>query len=252
MISLIRNEMMKIFSRASSWIYMFIIVAVVFLFGLLFRGDPILGKGTETTWDFMHISIMIGMLVTLFSVIVSSGNVAAEFSSGTIKQLLIRPHARWKILLSKYITVTIYSLLLLLVLYVSSFLIGSIFFEKASFAANGNLFQKVALYIPSLLISTAIAFMLSTLFRNQALAVGVGIFVLWISSTLNGLFIMLMHKLAWVKLLIFPHLNLTVYATQPELISGVNLTFSIIVLSCYYVIFMLLTFVFFQKRDVSF
>ncbi|MDQ0175175.1 ABC transporter permease [Bacillus chungangensis] len=252
MISLIRNEMMKIFSRASSWIYMLIIVAVVFLFGLVFRGDPILGKGTETTWDFMHISIMIGMLVTLFSVIVSSGNVAAEFSRGTIKQLLIRPHARWKILLSKYIAVTIYSFLLLLVLYLSSYLIGSILFEKAAFAASESFFQKAALYVPSLIISTAIAFMLSTLFRNQALAVGVGIFVLWISSTLNSLLILLMHKFAWVKLLIFSHMNLTVYATQPELISGVNLTFSIIVLSCYYFIFMLLTFFFFQKRDVSF
>ena len=49
-------------------------------------------------------------LVTLFTVIVGAGIVAAEFSQGTIKMLLTRPVNRWKILTSKYITTMLFGL----------------------------------------------------------------------------------------------------------------------------------------------
>ena len=70
-----------------------------------------------STWHFLNSTVLgIGMLVTLFSVIVGSASVASEFTDGTIKQLLIRPHPRWAILLSKYLSVILYAIVLLGVL----------------------------------------------------------------------------------------------------------------------------------------
>lgn len=225
-----------------------------------------------TNWDYMK-DIVIGItsLVTLFSVIIASGNIAAEYSDGTIKQLLIRPHKRWKILLSKYITINLYSLFLLFVLIVSGYIIGSILFENGSFSEKtvietyiqggqdpiittvGAQFVKgILLYLPSLLIINTISFMLSTLFKNQSLAVGVGIFVLFLNSVLGAILFSLLDRYEWFKYIIFPHLDLQIYLYGNNFYDLLTLPFSLTILAVYYIIFMVLTFTYFQKRDITF
>jgi ABC-2 type transport system permease protein len=313
MIPLIQNELMKIFGKMASWIYMIVIVLAVLIAGIIyskFSADPNpnwkqdtqteitmlenqmasasgdekkmiqnqieqtqqfldqdINPNAKTNWHFMNdVVVGVSSLVTLFVVVVGSANVAAEFSDGTIKQLLIRPHQRWRILLSKYIAVIIYALLLVLTLIVSGYIIGLLLFGSGDF--NMKMFEitlegrKVAIvgtqfllkmlyFIPSLLIIMTIAFMLSTLFKSQALAVGIGIFVLFFSSTLGGIILMLADKYTWAKLLIFPHLDLTVYALQDRILEDITLPVSLSILAVYYAVFMVLTFFFFQKRDIS-
>ncbi|WP_226676579.1 ABC transporter permease [Mesobacillus jeotgali] len=313
MIPLIQNELMKIFGKMASWIYMIVIVLAVLIAGIIyskFSADPNpnwkqdtqteitmlenqmasasgdekkmiqnqieqtqqfldqdINPNAKTNWHFMNdVVVGVSSLVTLFVVVVGSANVAAEFSDGTIKQLLIRPHQRWRILLSKYIAVIIYALLLVLTLIVSGYIIGLLLFGSGDF--NMKMFEitlegrKVAIvgtqfllkmlyFIPSLLIIMTIAFMLSTLFKSQALAVGIGIFVLFFSSTLGGIILMLADKYTWAKLLIFPHLDLTVYALQDRILEDITLPVSLSILAVYYAVFMMLTFFFFQKRDIS-
>jgi ABC-2 type transport system permease protein len=313
MIALIQNEMMKIFGKMASWIFMIVIVLAVLIAGIIymkFSGEPnpnwrediqaeitmlenqlpsapeeekpliqtqidqnqeYLDKNinptAKTNWHFMNdVVIGVSSLVTLFVVVVGSANVAAEFSDGTIKQLLIRPHRRWSILLSKYIAVIIYALLLVATLVVSGYIIGLILFGSGDFnmkifevtlegrkeaIVGTQFFLKMLYYLPSLLIIMSIAFMLSTLFKSQALAVGIGIFVLFFSSTLGGIILMLADKYVWAKFLIFPHLDLTVYALQERILEDITLPFSLSILALYYAIFMIVTFFFFQKRDIS-
>jgi ABC-2 type transport system permease protein len=313
MIPLIQNELMKIFGKMASWIYMIVIVLAVLIAGIIYSNfsadsnpnwkqdtqneiimlenqmasasgdekkmiqnqidqtqeflDQDINPNAKTNWHFMNdVVVGVSSLVTLFVVVVGSANVAAEFSDGTIKQLLIRPHQRWRILLSKYIAVIIYALLLVLTLIVSGYIIGLLLFGSGDF--NMKMFEitlegrKVAIvgtqfllkmlyFIPSLLIIMTIAFMLSTLFKSQALAVGIGIFVLFFSSTLGGIILMLADKYTWAKFLIFPHLDLTVYALQDRILENITLPVSLSILAVYYAIFMMLTFFFFQKRDIS-
>ncbi|MBT2681020.1 ABC transporter permease subunit [Bacillus sp. ISL-35] len=313
MIGLIQNELMKIFGKMASWIYMVIMVLAILIAGIIymkFSADPNpnwrqdteaeiamlenqlasasddekaliqsqidqtqefldenINPNAKTNWHFMNdVVVGVSSLVTLFVVVVGSANVAAEFSDGTIKQLLIRPHQRWRILLSKYIAVIIYALLLVITLIVSGYIIGLVLFGNGDF--NMKIFEitlegrKVAIvgeqfllkmlyFIPSLLMIMTIAFMLSTLFKSQALAVGIGIFVLFFSSTLGGIILMLADKYTWAKFLIFPHLDLTVYALQERILEDITLPVSLSILAVYYAIFMMLTFFFFQKRDIS-
>ncbi|MCM3118426.1 ABC transporter permease [Neobacillus sp. MER 74] len=313
MIALIRNELMKLFQRKSSWIYPIIVVLAVIVGGIIYNkvsGEPDpnwqagmkaeiaelqqnaktaedeekqfitdeieqkqkyldenVNPNSVSNWHFMN-NVVFGVttLVTLLAVIVCSASVSSEFADGTIKQLLIRPHQRWAILMSKYLSLIIYSLILVTTLITAGYLVGTIIFGNGDFTAKifemaidgqkvaevgPQFFLKIAYYLPSLLVITAIAFMLSTLFKSQALAVGIGIFVLFISSTLGGLIVLLAEKYEWAKYLIFPHLDLTIYALQDKILGDITLPISLVILAVYYAIFMILTFVFFQKRDIS-
>jgi ABC-2 type transport system permease protein len=314
MIGLIQNELIKIFEKRASWIYIAVLVIAMIVGAIIYQkvngeadenwrqnleaqnaqyqeeikqtpadqdtswiedqisqNERFLEKNInpteKTNWHFMN-DVVIGVttLVTLFAVIVASAVVAAEFSDGTIKQLLIRPHKRWKILLSKYIAVLLYSVILILTLVVSGFIVGMLFFGLGDFQApffeytldgqkeavlGPQFLLKVAYFLPSLLMITTISFMLSTLFKSQSVAVGIGIFVLFVSSTLGGLIIMLAEEYTWAKFLIFPHLDLTVFALQDKILENITLTGSLTILAVYYIVFMVATFVYFQKRDVS-
>ncbi|MBM7691006.1 ABC-2 type transport system permease protein [Peribacillus deserti] len=313
MISLIRNELMKMFQRKSSLIYLIIIVLAVIAGGIIYNkvvGEPNenwqaevkaeisqmqqdskeasgeekqfinnqieqkqkyldenINPNAVSNWHFMN-DVVYGMtmLVSLLAVIVCSASVSSEFADGTIKQLLIRPHQRWAILLSKYLSLIIYSLMLVATLIAAGYLVGLVIYGNGDFSAKifdmaidgqketavgPQFFLKIAFYLPSLLIITAIAFMLSTLFKSQALAVGIGIFVLFISSSLGGLIVVLADKYEWAKYLIFPHLDLTVYALQDKILGDITLPISLTILAVYYAFFMAMTFVFFQRRDIS-
>ncbi|MFE3975310.1 MULTISPECIES: ABC transporter permease [unclassified Peribacillus] len=223
----------------------------------------------NTNWTYMaEWTTALTSFVTLFVVIVCSSLVSSEFSDGTIKQLLIRPYKRWKILLSKYITSLLFAALLLASLLIFSYLIGIIFFGNGSYSDKimdpgsfgefstvvvGEYFVDMIVYwIPGFLVITTIAFMLSTLFKNQALAVGISIFILFASSTLNMVIQSFIGKYEWLKFVLFPHLDLRGYISGTmEMFDGATLGFSMSVLGIYYLIFLALTFFFFQKKDIT-
>lgn len=222
----------------------------------------------NTNWTYMaEWTVLLTSFVILFVVIVCSSLVSSEFSDGTIKQLLIRPYKRWKILLSKYITSLLFAALLLASLLIFSYLIGIIFFGNGSYSDKimdpasfefspvvvGDYFVDMIVYwIPGFLVITTIAFMLSTLFKNQALAVGISIFILFASSTLNMVIQSFIGKYEWLKFVLFPHLDLRGYISGTmEMFDGATLGFSMGVLGIYYLIFLALTFFFFQKKDIT-
>jgi ABC-2 type transport system permease protein len=117
----------------------------------------------------------------------------------------------------------------------------------------GEYFVDMIVYwIPGFLVITTIAFMLSTLFKNQALAVGISIFILFASSTLNMVIQSFIGKYEWLKFVLFPHLDLRGYISGTiDMFDGATLGFSVGVLGIYYLIFLALTFFFFQKKDIT-
>ena len=315
MISLIRNEWMKIFAKASSYVFIGILVVAVIGSAFIARAvnnnndwqaeeqanieiykadlaDPNMSeeekayaaeelKAAEarldagvdpykiTTWTFMSDWVIsFTSFVTLFAVIVCSASVSSEFSDGTIKQLLIRPHRRWKILLSKYITSLLFAGFMLIILLVAGYLTGLIFFDQGSFsekmvdplsydnnitvAAGSYFIDMVVYWIPGFIMITTIAFMLSTLFKNQSIAVGIAVFILFASSTLNVLITSFVERYEWLKFVLFPHLDLRGYITDSmPMFEGATLGLSLGVLAVYYVLFVAITFFVFKKKDIS-
>lgn len=130
--------------------------------------------------------------LSIIIVIISGGIVSSEFQKGTIRLLVIRPNKRWKILLSKFLTIIILTLGLALITYTASFITNGILYGFKDYfikdlVINNNKVKEVSFILISLckmfilliptLFSGLIAFFLSSVTRNTALSVGISIFL---------------------------------------------------------------------------
>jgi ABC-2 type transport system permease protein len=97
-----------------------------------------------------------------------------------------------------------------------------------------------------MLMIVTLAFMLSTVFRSSSLAIGIALGLLFIGPLLVGL----IAKYAWAKYYLFSN-TLSQYVNDSPMIEGLTLQFSIGILLVYFLVFNLLSWVIFVKRDVA-
>lgn len=199
-------------------------------------------------------------LVTLFTVIVAAGIVASEFSQGTIKMLLTRPVKRWKILTSKYIAVLLFALLMAALTFVTTAVAAFLFFgfgdgallvwngtevvERSWIAESLRLF---ALRFASTWMIGTFAFMLGTVFRSSSLAIGLSIFLMF--TGIQAAYLLSNYEI--VKYYLFTHTDLTQYETGFLITPDITMTFSVIVLIVYFLIFMAISYWTFSRRDIT-
>ncbi|QDP39079.1 ABC transporter permease [Radiobacillus deserti] len=214
-------------------------------------------------WQYVLDNQFLSSVLSLFTIIVAAGIVASEFRWGTIKLLLIRPVSRTKILLSKYVNVLLFALQTLIFILLFSLLVGSIFFgfnginpEIVQMGTDG--FEQVSLIgeivegygfkLVTLVMMATFAFMISTIFRNSGFAIGLAIFLMMAGNSILGV----ISQYDWSKYVLFANTDLTQYINgNSPFQDDMTLTFSIIVLLVYYLIFMALSWLSFTKRDVA-
>ncbi|WP_256203048.1 ABC transporter permease [Paenibacillus pini] len=251
------NENMKIYRRVRTWVMLGILVLInlglPFLFSLTSSETP------PNMWESFVMTMTFSFFLnTIFSVIIASDSVAAEFSWGTIKLLLIRPWSRSKILLSKYIAVILFSVFGTVLLFSANYISSAIWFNSHSQTTfiippdyNASKFALLTLlcnYV-NLFMTVALAFMISTVFRTGGLAIGLSLFIMFT----KGIFTVLFDpdKYVWANFLPFSHMDLSVFITSNTGLGGVSLPFSISVLAVYFLIFVGIAWFVFNKRDVA-
>lgn len=216
-----------------------------------------------SVWEFVTDLLPIIEFAGMFTIIIAAGIVASEFNWGTIKLLLIRPISRGKILVSKYATILIFALVLLAVTFAYSSLLGLALFgapdtsnpylnyhqgtvkEQSMFV---HLVITYGLQSISMIMLATMAFMISAVFRNSSLAIGISLFLMFTGSQITMLVAM---KFDWAKYILFANTDLTQYFEGQPLVEGMTLTFSIIMLVVYFAIFQFLAHFVFKKRDVA-
>lgn len=214
-------------------------------------------------WQFTMENASLSSIISLFTIIIAAGMIASEYRLGTIKLLLIRPISRTKILFSKYVTVLLFSLVMLLFLFISSMLIGSILFginglnpTIVQMGVNGpkevsvfvEIFTQYGLNMVNLLMMATFAFMISSLFRNSGMAIGTSIFLMFTGTTV----VAMLSNYEWAKYILFANTNLNQYMGNGiPMIEGMTLGFSITIIAIYYVIFLAISWLSFTKRDVA-
>lgn len=313
MLNLIRNEWMKIFRRAGTYVMIAILILIVSVTGIFMKAQDhsantdenwkqVLQQENEAlkrqiesspikteqeyykkqiaineyriehnfplrekynVWSFVKDSSELILLAGLFTIIVSAGIVASEFNWGTVKLLLIRPINRSKILLSKYLTVLVFALFMLTILFVFSAVLGAILFGMPERAIpylnyfNGEVVEQsmvvhlliyYGLSSIEMIMLTTMAFMISSVFRNSSLAIGLSLFLMFTGGQFTALLSM---KFSWAKYILFANTDLMQYVEGFPLLEGMTLSFSIIMLLIYYLIFLFLAFYVFKKRDVA-
>lgn len=210
------------------------------------------------------------LLLPLLVMIISADIVSSEHSAGTVKLLLTRPVKRWRILLSKYITLTLSVSFLILSFAVLSYFISALVFGFNGWSApiitgfsveNGQLSTAGVHLIPqwkfllmifglvwlvSLVVGT-LSFMLSTLIKSTAAGMGVMLALL-----ISGMILTSMVS-SWesAKYLFMVNLGPTNYLTgETPPIEGMTLGFSLVVLVVWGIAGVIVSFFTFTRKDV--
>lgn len=223
----------------------------------------------ENEYDGRYILINLtqeyGMFILIFSVIVAGTIVSNEFQKGTIKLLLTRPYSRNKILLSKYI-VSIISIFIFIIMFaLSQYFVGGIVSGFSVFntpvveydlATNSIVVMSVFKYLiiialsnlPIYILTSTLAFALSTLTMNSAVSIAIPI----LGNMVSGLINIFMEKLKILKYFVTANWDLSVYLFGGQgLAEGLNFWTSFAICLIYLAIMIVTTFVVFNKRDIK-
>jgi ABC-2 type transport system permease protein len=95
---------------------------------------------------------------------------------------------------------------------------------------------------------STMAFMISAVFRNSSLAIGLSIFLMFTGAQFTNLIAI---KFDWAKYILFANTDLMQYFEGMPLVEGMTLPFSVSMLVVYFVLFHSLAFFVFRKRDVA-
>lgn len=250
--NLIVNENIKLYGRVSTWIMMVVGILLFILFTIGIEPWSEYNKN-----DFMQLIIQLKNLIMIFAITIAGSIVASEHSEGTIKLLLIRARSRWKILLSKWVTLQLFAILQLLIIGVLGFLIAifSGITEYSIEIMSGRSYSipvllTIAYY--EILVFSTLSFMLATLFRIQSVAFGITVFIYFVGSILSlGL---LDEK--WFKFTIFANTNLVssyMYRGVDQFFGPVHVAFSnsTLILLTHLIVFLIASFWVFEKRDIT-
>ncbi len=202
----------------------------------------------------------IASIAVLLTVIVAAGIVASEFTQGTIKMLLSRPVKRWKILTSKYVTVNLFGIGLMLIGFVVSVISAYIFFQSGDgkelvwngkdvveASVWGKGLYMLLLSFANVFVTTTFAFMIGSVFRSSSLAIGLSLFIYFTGNMV----VALLANYEIVKYIVFTHMDLTMYETGNMFVEGITMPFSLAVLVVYLVVFLVISYMSFMKRDIT-
>ncbi len=167
-------------------------------------------------------------------------------------------------MLSKYISTMMFALLLLVLSFAVAFAAGGVLqgfgglslphlavgsdelVHESSMIVDS--LQKYGYAVVSLFMYVTLAFMISAAFRSSSMAIAFSLLFMLVGNTVT----MLLSGYEWSKYLLFANIDLTQYLPgnsplRPEMTLG----FSIGMLAAYYVVFQIVAWTLFTKRDVA-
>lgn len=226
-------------------------------------------------FGFLSQASMLVSMLSLFIIIIGATMMASEYSTGTIKLLLISPHKRWKLFAAKMASLFLVGVGMLVLLFASALVTGGVLFGFTGVGpylgfADGQvtetsyLLMSVFRYLlacPELLVMTSLAVMLAVIMRRSAVAIGVGTALLFGGSMISMILRMLPYD--FKRFILFLNTDLSMYF--PQLSSGqfmndqmasvpapgMTVQFSLAVLAVYFICFTYIALDSFNRRDIK-
>ena len=208
-----------------------------------------------------------GLFIILTVVLISGAIVSEDFNKGTIKLLLVRPYSRIKILMAKFVVVLLTIIITMLIIAILQLIIGGIFFGFSSLKTpvveynyktetliEINIFKKVAMtaveILPEYILLGTLAFSLSTIFTNSALAIIVSMVGYLVSNTINSLAIY--YNVKWLKYFVTLNWDFTQFEYgKLAKMEGITSTFSIAICIVYFAIMLITAITVFKKKNIK-
>ncbi len=230
--------------------------------------NPNSPDGVTFTRSFL--SNAVTLFFPLLVLALASDLVSGERTAGTIKMLLTRPVRRWKILLSKLVALSLYVSLIIVVSAVLCYLIsGAVFGYRGwdmpvftGFVIKGSsvessfvhaipqwlyLLMEAGLIWVSAMSVALLSLMVSVLVRSTAASI-----VTMMAAVISGTLLSNMTS-SWhsAKFIFSVNLRLTDYLEgSPPPITGMTLGFSLVILACWGIASLAVSFFVFTKQDI--
>lgn len=230
--------------------------------------DPQSPNAVTFTRDFVKNAI--GLFLPLMVAIIAADMVSGEHSTGTIKLLLTRPVRRWKILLSKLITLIFFISLIIMVTAMLAYLISGLVFGYGGWnmpvltgfqitgteltTANAHvigqwlyIFMELGLGWFSCVVVGCLSLMVSVLVRSTAAGMGI-----MLATIIAGTILANMVS-SWesAKYLFMVNLDTVIFlnGTLPP-VPGIDLTFSLVILTIWALASLVIAFRVFTTKDI--
>ena len=232
--------------------------------GYIFVGETVLPFGENSLfWESFSASDDFIFIIGILIIVTAGLIVSSEFASGTIKFLLVSPVKRWKIVISKYVTVMSIALGLTAMLYVSSALASLLLFGGHGFgdvivgvsegvAYGQSPFVRVLVdycwaFIEVVVVAT-MAFALSSLFRSTAVSVGIGVFAYLSGSVIVE--IMAAANMDFGRYILFANIDLPSVIARQSLFPNQTVIGAVVNIVIHTVVFVMIAWDGFVRREI--
>ncbi len=230
--------------------------------------EPDLKYAVDGARNKVNYTFGFNIFVVMIAVLIGGYMIADEFSSGTIRVLMIRPKSRVKILLSKFLA----GFLLIFLVYILIFVVNIIFngilfgfsdyaYPSYSISGEGNFFIilliRILISLVSILFIYTLSFTLPVVTRNIALSI---IIPTMLSVSYYVVLRLLLNRspIELVTYTPLPYLNLqeafttnSFYTEMSIKYADINLTNGIFILLVYSLILIAIAIYDFNKRDIT-
>ncbi|GAF12205.1 bacitracin transport permease protein BcrC [Bacillus sp. JCM 19046] len=252
MIGLLYNEWLKSWYGRKMWL--FSLVMLLFIAGAV--GIALLTQantsGPLLATEFAELSVFVfPLFVMLFGVVLIAGAIAGEFTSGTVKQLLIRPSSRSTLLFTKWFGNLLLATISLFLIVLLTTILGIVIFSTEGQSISTLLSDMLimgAYQLPTLIFYMALATLVAVVTKSTALTIIITFAPMFFGGILQ-LFIM---NYDWAKWVFVTHVEF--FSNYHEFGTTIapfeSMWASLAFLGGHVVVILLVAHIVFQKKDV--
>ena len=208
-----------------------------------------------------------GLFIIVMVIMIAGTIVSEEFNKGTIKLLLVKPYSRNKILFAKFITMLIMIVFSFVSVIAMELVIGGITFGfdslsipvvEYNFTNNTlvemNIFSYLGIEIltnlPIVILLATLAFALSTIFTNSAVAIALPLLGFMGAQVINMLAIQ--YNVNFMKFFVTLNWDFSAYLFgNLPMMEGLTAGFSAVICIVYFLIMIIPTFIIFKKKNIK-
>lgn len=256
MSTLIRQECFKLYKKKSTFIIPIIIMLLMIVQAIISKNyDDVFSPKSSIESAFSGFTWFIFLLI-----IQASTTISMEFYHGTIKNLLYRKYTRTSIIISKIITLVLFSLLYFIISIIVGIIIWAIFFNDINLLeTNGkslSILSKMLLtglgtYVGTWLV-LSVTLLISCAMKSPGVSIAVGIVFYFATSILSGILTIVVDKWEWLKWNPISMMNIMVQITDKGMRKVTKLELHELFIGniVYIIIFLILLVFVFKKKNV--
>ena len=254
--TLIKQECFKLCKKKSTFIIPIIIILLMVVQAIISKNyDDVFSPQSSIESAFSGFSWFIFLLIIQASTIISM-----EFYHGTIKNLLYRKYTRTNIIISKIITLVIFSLLYFIISIVVGFILWAIFFNDINLIESKgdelSLLSKMLLtglgtYVGTWLV-LSVTLLISCAMKSPGVSIAVGIVLYFATSILSGILTIVVDKWEWLKWNPISMMNIMIQIVDKSMKKYTKLELHELFIGniVYIIIFLILVVLVFKKKNV--